>query len=759
MKLSLLLPTALLCLFTSCGGSPESALKRGNAFYEEGKLEDAALQYRKAIQGNPNLAEAHYRLGLVELKRKNPGEALRLFSRAAELQPQNEKALESLADLVLASYMANRERPAGLYERLQQIASQLRKVNPQSTMLARLEGYLALTDRRIPEALRIFQAAHQAHPSDPDITAGLVRTLVESGDLAGAERLGLELINTHKSYGPIYDLLSVLYLQQNRLSDSGALLVRKVENNPDNGDYVLQLATFYATQQDWPKVAETLERILRKPKEFPKGHLMAGNFYTDLGRFESALQHFEAGMKQAPADRLSYMKRIAWVYTRQNQREKAEQMLAEVLKQAPDDEEALLLRANLSLASGDRERLKAAAADYDRLLKKRPDDIEIRTNLARALGATGELDRARKELVEVSRRDTSNLAVRLMLAELALQQRQYNEALQYATEALRLSPNHPRARLFLSVALLRLGKTQEAKAEVDTILKRFPNSKEASLQLGLIYLAENKYREADQLFRKIASVDQSDYRVYEALAASQLASGEVEHALKTLEEQSRRFPAIKAALASTALAAGKYDYAIDQYRSLLEKSPNSYDLHLRLGAAYEAAKKWDMAAHTYEQASRLMPNRWEAIARLGYSYDALGRRDEAIEAYRRALKIQPDNPLILNNLAWALMESGKDLQEALRAAESARRKRPDDVSIADTLGMVYLKQGMSDSALQIFTNLVNKHPNSATYRYRKGMALIARGDKESGRGELMKALASNPSQDEEAKIRQLLKEL
>jgi predicted Zn-dependent protease len=113
----------------------------------------------------------------------------------------------------------------------------------------------------------------------------------------------------------------------------------------------------------------------------------------------------------------------------------------------------------------------------------------------------------------------------------------------------------------------------------------------------------------------------------------------------------------------------------------------------------------------------------------------------------------------MNNLAFLLSNTGGDLDEAIKLAQRAVQKFPAQPNFADTMGYVYLKKGMRDSAVQTFTNLVQKYPKVPLFRYHLGMALVETGDKVRARKELETALANHPSQDEAAKIRELVSKI
>ena len=54
---------------------------------------------------------------------------------------------------------------------------------------------------------------------------------------------------------------------------------------------------------------------------------------------------------------------------------------------------------------------------------------------------------------------------------------------------------------------------------------------------------------------------------------------------------------------------------------------------------------------------------------------------------------------------------------ALAYAHRARQLAPDELTIADTMGWVYLKMNRPQDAMAIFRDVVQKDPRRAAYRY------------------------------------------
>jgi tetratricopeptide (TPR) repeat protein len=74
----------------------------------------------------------------------------------------------------------------------------------------------------------------------------------------------------------------------------------------------------------------------------------------------------------------------------------------------------------------------------------------------------------------------------------------------------------------------------------------------------------------------------------------------------------------------------------------------------------------------------------------------------------------------------------------------------------DTLGWVYYKKGLYDSAIGEFTDCLEKMPDNPTVIYHLGMAYYKKGDHEKARTELQKALQLDKSFSEADEAKRVL---
>ena len=110
----------------------------------------------------------------------------------------------------------------------------------------------------------------------------------------------------------------------------------------------------------------------------------------------------------------------------------------------------------------------------------------------------------------------------------------------------------------------------------------------------------------------------------------------------------------------------------------------------------------------------------------------------------------------MNNVAYLIADLNGDSKEALELARKGLQKAPGDPHLTDTVGFIYWKQHLNDSALQTFRSVVQKVPDNPTYRLHLANALLAQGDKSGARTQLEAALLRNPAKDEESEIKTLL---
>jgi tetratricopeptide (TPR) repeat protein len=749
---------ASMALSSSCGVSKQAYLAKGNALFAEGKYEDASLNYRKAIQKDASFGEAYYRLGLTALKLDQGKLAYQALFRAVELVPGNDDAKERFADVCLSFYLVDASHPQALYTQISKLSAEFLSHNSNSYEGLMLKGYLAATDRKLPQAIDLFQKSLRVNPSNPGVVTELVHALIQNGQVKEGEALALDLIGRRKtSYAPIYDSMYAFYTAANRASDAENVLQAKVRNSPREADFILQLARHYNDRQKPVEMQATLQRLLDDPANFPKAHLQVGDFYLELRNYTAAIRYYQEGLHANPDMKVNgaYRKRIVAGLLGQGNKADALRLAAEIVKENPNDREGLHLHAGILLDSGKRENADAAVREFRSLVSDNPGDASLLLQLGRAYRLQGDLNSARDQFVESTRRQKDLLPAWYELAEISLIQQRPADAVQQADKVLGFRPDDRRARLLRTGGLIGSGDPT-ARIELARLTKEFPNDMEPRMQLGLLAIVEAKYPDAIAILGKYRA--SGDPRVCDGLAVAYLHQRQYDKAREVLDEGLRNTPdspMLLRELADAQALSGQTDLAIDQLRKLLAADPKSVHLLRRIGEVYEFKGDHTNEIASYRRASELAPADLNAGLGLADALARAGRTNDARKEFERVVKAHPENGPALNNAAYFLADTGGDLDEALRLAQSALKRAPGQPGFSDTLGYIYLKKGLNDSAVQTLGTLARKYPY-AVFRYHLGLALYMKGDKTAARRELRTALSNHPSPEDKARISELL---
>jgi tetratricopeptide (TPR) repeat protein len=753
---------AALLIAAGCSRNAEHYLQRGIKAADAGNDSEAILNFRKAVQKDPQSGQALFRMGLVHQRQGNATEAYRDLTQAVRLMPRSDEVKIKLAELCLDAFVTDPTHPKRLHDEVILVADQLLTGNPQSVDGLRLKGSVALLDKRLDQAIELLREADRIKPMQPNVVLPLVRSLFEADQREEAERLALQLIDREKTFGPIYDVLYTFYAKQNRTPDAERLLQRKVANNPGDAGPRLQLAALYAYLKRSPEMSGALRPLLDNPKGFPQARLQVGDFYRGIGSADEAMALYQEGLKSGSVDKLLYQKRIIDLLVRQGKRDEAAQVVDAALKEQPADPELRTARAALLLDTGKPRNVDAAISIFEELVKQKPGDAEQRVNLARAAMRKGDLDSARRELLAALRSAPSSATIRALLAEVSLRKREFGDVVKYADEILARQPDSPWARLERSIGLMGLGRNAEARVDLEKLLAAQPQSIDAQVQLGNLNLAEGHFKEAESIFRKSSQASQGDLRPIEGLLTAQVEQQQFDSALGLIRAELAKAPEstqLRRLLAQTALRAGNKELAIEQFKQALSRNPQDVDIYLEFGEALRAMGNYQEALAQFDKAYQMAPKDPRFLVGLATTKELMGRKESARDNYRKALALQPDNPNVMNNLAYLIVETGGNPQEAQQLAQEAVKRQPQQPDFTDTLGWVYLKSGHSDSALQVFTNLVRRYADNPTFRYHLAASMAQKGDRAAAREALAAALALKPSGPLESDIRQLQSKL
>jgi tetratricopeptide (TPR) repeat protein len=234
----------------------------GLACLESGRLPQAIAAFQRAVSSDPRYADAYFRLGIALEKHGDPGSAVVAYHRATELEPALGEAWFRAGALVHT--MGHRQEAIGCFRRA---AS-----SGPKTRFGRLGAARALlTEDRDIEAERVLRRALADDPASAMAHDLLGNLLAESGRFQEA----YECFTRAVAIAPL-------------MAGSYYDLVRCRPVTPADEGLIARMEAALCTP------GLEVEPRLRV-------HLALGKAADDLGRYEQAMQHFDAADALRPS--------------------------------------------------------------------------------------------------------------------------------------------------------------------------------------------------------------------------------------------------------------------------------------------------------------------------------------------------------------------------------------------------------------------------------------------------------------------------
>lgn len=178
-----------------------SFLNAGRAFENEGKPDEAIASYRRAVELEPRLADAHYLLGNALLNKELLVEAIASFSAALGILPEHPDIINGLG--VALHRMRRLEQAAVCYRK----AISLKPECPD------FHANLGLTLQNLglkAEAVASYQQAIRLKPASEAAYSNLGNTLLEMGRIKEANESYLRALEIRPDFAAAYS--NMLYL-------------------------------------------------------------------------------------------------------------------------------------------------------------------------------------------------------------------------------------------------------------------------------------------------------------------------------------------------------------------------------------------------------------------------------------------------------------------------------------------------------------------------------------------------------------------
>jgi tetratricopeptide (TPR) repeat protein len=187
-------------------------------------------------------------------------------------------------------------------------------------------------------------------------------------------------------------------------------------------------------------------------------------------------------------------------------------------------------------------------------------------------------------------------------------------------------------------------------------------------------------------------------------------------------------------------------------RHAIQSNPAASRAYSMLAGVLVAAGKLDAARAEFDRMAQQDPKNIAASTMSAMILQGQKKTDEAKKRYEAIVGADPTAAVASNNLAWIYAEEGQKLDDALRLAQAASARMPDNPEVQDTIGWIYYKKELPVLAVSAFEKSVEKSPDNPLYLYHLALALDRSGDAKRARETALRAVKVRPDYPEAQKL-------
>lgn len=545
-------------------------------------------------------------------------------------------------------------------------------------------------------------------------------------------------------------------------------------------------------------VLDAREALALDSKNVDAHRLLAHIYVRSLGdmsaggvqkkSIDEAIEQFREILALQPSDSYSALW-LARLYRFENQHDKAEKVLRNVLQHEPDNDQALEQLSQLLTDEGRTDEavnlLSQAASD-----SPSPDLDEL---LGAAYTQQKDWPKAEQAYRKAVAQDPDEPTYHQGLAEALMEQGNYPQALEQYKKLSELQPGTAENYVRMAELYRRLGNFDEAKASILRAKQLAPGNLQVLYNEALLYEDQGKYDQAAQiltdaiagmktqlstnsgssnamsiLYEQLGHVYEQAQNYPEAIATYQemgklgpeqqkraqlllvdayRENRQIDHAIDEAKKALTQWPKDPDVTVTLAMLYGEKADAPEATRlldGLLHGNATDQPIYVDLAQVQERGKKYDEAEKSAEKAAAMAvapADKQTAWFMLGAIYERQKKYDLAEQQFQKVLQQNPNNAPVLNYYGYMLADRGVRLDEATSLIQKAVNQEPNNGAYLDSLGWVYYKQDKLAEAQEYLRKAVDRDNNDPTILSHLGDVYIKLGENQQAADALERALS------------------
>ncbi len=703
------LDNAVIALNEALAANPtfaDALFLKGQVTFRKGDYASAQVAFEQLIQQNPRLIPAQLGLAEVHQARGALDDALKIYRNLAAAHPTN--AQPRFLEAVVY-------RRQGKLEEAEKSLTEALALEP--THLAALAEMLDLKTQQkdFPAAQELVNKLETLKPQDAQVFFARARLRLAQGDTSGAEKNLREAIRIDPGFSPAYEMLSGIYLSDQRGVEALASLDQTLAKFPNNLSALMQKAVLLTSMSNYVGAAEAYESVLAKTPQSPGTLNNLAYLYSEkLNKLDQAYDLARKARQFAP-DEPTIADTLGWILYR---RREYSQALAPLYEAAAK----LLTNAEVQFHAGMANYMQGDGQNAEVLFRRA---LDLSQNFPGA-------EEARQRLAD--------------LAQLAKVSN--DDAHPILTRLLQQQPDDPIALRRLAEWQIEKSDWSSARLSLERLLGVTPQSVPTILKLVSLYSEQfNDPRKAFELAKQARKLAPQDAQVALSLGRLALRCGESDWAVSVFQEQVQKQPSPELLydFGFALYTVGRVSEAQENVRrsSQLSPAPAQAKLNQQFLALTDPTNSLSPDQALVDRAKFILgsdTNYLPAIMIIGAAQTQAGELAAARRTFARLVGQYPKFTPALRALVLLPVPAGEEAQN-YELAMKARKAFPRDPAIALAAGRALFVHGDYVSARIPLQEAVAAFTEDAEACYYLGMVRYKTGDRAKGLEDLRHAVS------------------
>lgn len=682
----MILAAAILVGMYACTSKEEAAqefYRRGMVLYEQNEFEKSRVEFLNAIQKNPQLAGAYYRIGLISQRDGNVAAVFEMMKKSLKLDPHNLDAKKTVAQLLVFG-------------------------------------------KKFKDALRLAEEITNFDPKDFDGHRISAAALIGLKQLAEAEK-SIDLANTiKKNEVSLFGLRAIVARERGDLSLALEYLDKAIETGQDKKQYLILRSKIHRDTQNTEALILDLYALTKvDPSESQYPYALA-KILARLGRETNAEEVLTKFVVDQPANLKAKQLLVDTVLLRD--KERARRLLNRYIDEFPAAIELKFYNIRMMLKNDQRESAKLQLKTLANFPDQQDSHLKSRALLAEVLLSEGDSKSALKLLFQNLKENSEHEETHLVKAKYDLDNLDYELAIGSLRTVLKNNPDSEVGLVLLGRIYIESGSALLADDAFRQVLQINPANIEAAIPVVRALIESQDLERADKIITRVLDSSPNDskllmfYTQIKLLRQDWVGAKSVVDRLESVGNASAYVAFLRGRIAQEK---GMCDEALGSYISALQENPKILPALEGLVTCYLGKSKESELLAYLNSYKRSNPDLVIAYSAIAQVHQKNQRLDLAITELEAALRVQPG---WLKGYARAarLKNELNDTAGAIAVYKRGVRKNPTTPYLKVILAAYYDSLNLVDSAAALYKEIVRDHPSNSVAANNYAALLLAR---------------------------------